>query len=100
MLTTVFPIKPVGNRVVIKREEPKAKSDGGIILPDNSKERPTRGVVMAVGPGEVLANGVKREPGVKVDDVVLFGKYSGHEIEVGKDEYVVLGGEDIIGVLA
>jgi chaperonin GroES len=91
-------IRPLHDRVIVKRLEVETKSTGGIIIPDNAAEKPSKGKVIAVGPGKTLKGGKHRPLAVKVGDIVLFGKYSGNEIKEGKDEYVVMREEDIIGV--
>ncbi len=91
-------IRPLHDRVIVKRLDVETKSSGGIIIPDNAAEKPSKGKVVAVGPGKSLKGGKHRPLAVKVGDVVLFGKYSGNEIKEGKDEYVVMREEDIIGV--
>ncbi len=92
-------IRPLHDRVIIKRLESETKSAGGILIPDTAAEKPSRGKVLAVGKGKVLEDGSVRPLDVKVGDEVLFGKYSGNEIKDGKDELVVLREEDIMGVI-
>jgi chaperonin GroES len=91
-------IRPLNDRVVVQRLEEEAKSAGGIIIPPTAAEKPTEGVVMAVGPGKV-DNGQRIEPCVKVGDKVLFGKYAGTEIELDGKQVVVMREEDILAVL-
>ena len=91
-------IRPLGDRAIVKRLEAETKSTGGIIIPDNAAEKPSKGKVIAVGPGKALKGGKHRALTVKVGDTVLFGKYSGTEYKEGVDEFVVLREEDIIGV--
>jgi len=91
-------IRPLGDRAIVKRLEAETKSSGGIIIPDNAAEKPSKGKVIAVGPGKSLKGGKHRPLSVKVGDVVLFGKYSGTEYKEGTDEFVVLREEDVIGV--
>ena len=91
-------IRPLHDRVIVKRLETETKTTGGIIIPDNAAEKPSKGKVIAVGPGKTQKDGKVQPLAVKVGDVVLFGKYSGNEIKEGKDEYVVMREEDIIGV--
>lgn len=92
-------ITPLHDRVVIRRLEEEHKSAGGIVIPDNAKEKPIRGIVAAVGSGKILDNGDIRAPAVKKGDVVLFGKYSGTEIKIDGTEYVVMREDDIIGII-
>ena len=91
-------IRPLGDRAIVKRLESETKSAGGILIPDNAAEKPSKGKVIAVGPGKALKGGKTRPLTVKVGETVLFGKYSGTEYKEGADEYVVLREEDIIGV--
>jgi chaperonin GroES len=91
-------IRPLHDRVVIKRVEEERTSAGGIVIPDSATEKPIRGKVIAVGSGKVLDNGQKRPIDVKVGDTVLFGKYSGTEVKMNKEEYLVIREDDIMGV--
>ena len=92
-------IRPLGDRAIVKRLESETKSAGGILIPDNAAEKPSKGKIIAVGPGKSLKGGKHRPLHVKVGETVLFGKYSGTEYKEGTDEYVVLREEDIIGVI-
>ena len=92
-------IKPVGDRVVVKPLEALEKSKGGIIVPDTAKEKPQEGKVVAVGKGRVTDDGKVIAAEVKVNDKVLYGKYSGTEITVDSEEYVVLHESDILGIV-
>ena len=92
-------IRPLQDRVIVKRMEEETTSAGGIVLPDSATEKPIRGEVTAVGPGKVLDNGDKRPLDVKVGDTVLFGKYSGTEVKINDDEVLVMREEDIMGVI-
>lgn len=92
-------IRPLHDRVVVCRVEEELTTAGGIVIPDNAKEKPMRGKVVAVGAGKVLENGDVRALAVKVDDVVLFGKYSGTEVKVNGQELVVMREDDIMGVI-
>ena len=91
-------IRPLGDRAIVKRLESETKTAGGILIPDSATEKPSKGKILAVGPGKSLKGGKHRPLAVKVGDEVLFGKYSGTEYKEGKDEFVVLREEDIIGV--
>ncbi|MDX2063444.1 MAG: co-chaperone GroES [Bacteroidia bacterium] len=87
-------IKPLADRVVVKAEPAEEKTAGGIIIPDTAKEKPVRGKVVAVGPGK------KDEPTtVKVDDVVLYGKYAGTEIQIDGDDYLIMRESDLYAIL-
>lgn len=92
-------IRPLQDRVIVKREEEESTSAGGIVIPDSATEKPSRGKVIAVGPGKILDNGDKRPLDVKVNDVVLFGKYSGTEVKMNDEELLVMREEDIMGVI-
>jgi chaperonin GroES len=92
-------IRPLHDRVVIKRVEEERKTPGGIVIPDSATEKPIRGKVIAVGKGKILENGQVRALDVKVNDTVLFGKYSGTEVKMNGEEYVIMREEDIMGVI-
>ena len=92
-------IRPLHDRVVIKRLEEEQKTAGGIVIPDTAAEKPQRGEVVAVGNGKPLDNGETRKPEVQVGDKVMFGKFSGTEIKVDGDEVVVMREDDILAVL-
>jgi len=92
-------IRPLHDRVIIKRLEEEKTSPGGILIPDSAAEKPVRGEVMATGNGKLLENGSVRPLDVKVGDRVLFGKYSGQTVKVEGDELLVMREEDIMGVI-
>ncbi|SFR62725.1 co-chaperone GroES [Thiomicrospira sp. ALE5] len=91
-------IKPLHDRVVIRRLEEEQVSAGGIVLPDSAKEKPAEGEVVAVGPGKAADNGNLIALNVKVGDKVLFGKYAGQEVKVDGEELVVMREDDIIAI--
>ncbi|MBI2801634.1 MAG: co-chaperone GroES [Gammaproteobacteria bacterium] len=93
-------IRPLHDRVLVKRLEEDKTSPGGIVIPDSAAEKPVRGEVIAVGNGKVLENGQVRALDVKVGEKVLFGKYSGTEVKVEGVEYVVMREDDLMAVLA
>jgi len=93
-------IRPLADRIVIKRVEQDQKSKGGIIIPDTAKEKPVEGVVVAVGNGKVLKNGKVRKPEVKPGDRVLFGKYAGNEVRLDGVEHVILGEDEVLAVVS
>jgi chaperonin GroES len=93
-------IRPLHDRVVVKRLEEERKSAGGILIPDAAAEKPDQGEVIAVGNGKILEDGKVRPLDVKVGDRVLFGKYSGSTVKVDGVEYLVMREEDIMGVVA
>ena len=92
-------IRPLHDRVVVRRLESETTSAGGIVIPDSAKEKPIQGEVIAVGNGKVLEGGNVQPLDVKVGDKVLFGKYSGPEVKVGDEELLVMREEDIMGVI-
>lgn len=91
-------LRPLHDRLVVKRLESKTTTKGGIIIPDTAKEKPIEGEVVAVGNGKVLKNGSVRAPEVKVGDRVMFGKYSGTEVKLEDVEHVILREEDVLAV--
>ena len=92
-------IKPLFDRVVIKRMEEEKLSAGGIVIPDTATEKPIKGEVVAVGTGKVLDNGQLRAPSVKVGDKVLFGKYSGTEVKLDGADLLVVKEDDLFAIL-
>jgi chaperonin GroES len=92
-------IRPLHDRVIIKRKEEERTSPGGIVIPDSATEKPIKGSVVAVGKGKILENGDVRPLDVKVGDSVLFGKYSGTEVKVDGEELLVMREEDIMAVI-
>ena len=92
-------IRPLQDRVIVKRLEEEEKTKGGIIIPDTAKEKPQEGKVIAVGKGKVTEDGKLIALDVKVGDKILFGKYSGTEIKVGGEEHLIMREEDILGVI-
>jgi chaperonin GroES len=93
-------IRPLHDRVVVKRMEEERTSSGGIVIPDSAAEKPQRGEIVAVGNGKVTDSGEMRALDVKVGDQVLFGKYSGTEIKIDGEDVLIMKEEDILGVLA
>lgn len=92
-------IRPLHDRLIVKRLEEEEKTKGGIIIPDNAKEKPQQGEVIAVGSGKILEDGKKTSLEVKKGDKVLFGKYSGTEIKIDGEEYLMMKEEDILGIV-
>ena len=92
-------IRPLHDRVVIRRMEEERTSAGGIVIPDSATEKPIQGEVLAVGKGKILDNGDVRPLDVRVGDRVLFGKYSGTEVKVSGEDVVVMREDDIMGVI-
>lgn len=96
---TTFKIQPLGDRVVVKPLESREKTKGGIVLPDTAKEKPQEGEIIAVGKGRVLENGQLQPLELKVGDKVLYGKYSGTEVTVDEQEYLILREEDVLAII-
>jgi chaperonin GroES len=92
-------LRPLHDRVIVKRVEEEKKSPGGIVIPDTAAEKPIRGEVMAAGNGKILEDGSVRPLAVKVGDKVLFGKYAGTEVKVEGEELLVMREEDIMAVI-
>jgi chaperonin GroES len=92
-------IKPLHDRIVVKRIEEEEKTKGGIIIPDAAKEKPQEGRVIAVGDGKVLENGQKAALTVKVKDKILFGKYSGSEIKINGEEHLIMKEDDVLAII-
>ena len=92
-------IKPLGDRVVIKVSEGDMKTASGIVLPDTAKEKPQEGEVVAVGTGKLLDNGTRAQMEVKTGDKVIFSKYSGSEVKVDEQNYLIVRESDILAVL-
>ncbi len=92
-------VKPLQDRILVKRLEEEEKTKGGIIIPDAAKEKPQEGKVIAVGDGKTLENGQKAPLTVKVGDKILFGKYSGTEIKIDGEEHLILREDDVLGIV-
>jgi chaperonin GroES len=92
-------VKPLADRVIVKPLEAEEKTKGGIIIPDNAKEKPQKGEVIAVGPGKIADNGQKITMELKKGDKVLYGKYSGSEVTVDGDDLLIMRESDILAVI-
>ncbi len=92
-------MRPLQDRLIIRRVKEEEKSKGGIFIPDTAKEKPTEGEVMAIGNGKVLENGTVRALDVKVGDRVLFGKYNGNEVKLDGEDLLIIREDDILGIL-
>jgi chaperonin GroES len=92
-------IRPLHDRVVVRRMEEETKTAGGIVLPESATEKPSRGEVLAVGPGKTLDNGDVRAVGVKVGDKVVFGQYAGSTVKIDGEELLILSETELFGVL-
>ena len=92
-------IRPLHDRVVVRRKEEEEKTAGGIVLPGNAKEKPSQGEVLAVGNGRILENGDVRPLAVKVGDTVVFGQYAGNSVKIDGEELLIMSENEIYGVL-
>ncbi len=92
-------IRPLGDKVIIKRTEAEEVTAGGIVLPDSAKEKPKRGLIKATGDGKLLDSGERSQLQVKKNDEVLFTSYAGTEVKVGGEEYIIMDESDILAVL-
>lgn len=92
-------IRPLQDRLIVRKEEAAEKSQGGIIIPDTAKEKPVRGEVLAIGNGKLLEDGKIRPMDINKGDVVLFSKYAGTEIKVEGEDFLILREEDVLGIV-
>jgi chaperonin GroES len=97
--TTMAKVRPLHDRLLVKRIEEKETVKGGIIIPDTAKEKPQEGEVIAVGNGKILENGTKISLDVKAGDKILFGKYSGTDIKIDGEEYLILREDEVLAVI-
>ncbi|HWL95348.1 MAG TPA: co-chaperone GroES [Phycisphaerae bacterium] len=99
MAATKVNVRPLGDKVLVKRIEAEAMTAGGIVLPDTAKEKPKRGRVQAIGDGKLLNTGERAKVQVKKGDEVLFTSYAGTEVKINNEEFIIMGEEDILAVL-
>ncbi|MDP1931347.1 MAG: co-chaperone GroES [Gammaproteobacteria bacterium] len=92
-------IRPLQDRVVVRRKEEETKSAGGIVIPGSAAEKPAQGEVLAVGPGKIMDNGEKRPVDLKVGDIVVFGKYASNTVKIDNEELLILSESEIYGVI-
>ncbi len=92
-------LKPLADRIIVKQQDAEEKTKSGIVLPDTAKEKPTKGKVVAVGPGKLDEKGRPMEIGLRNGDTVYYGKYSGTDVEVDGEKFVILRESDVLGVL-
>ena len=92
-------IKPLGDKVIVRRVEAEEKTAGGIVLPDTAKEKPKRGIILAVGNGRLLDDGTRSEMQVKRNDEVIFTSYAGTEIKINGEDYMIMDESDILGII-
>jgi chaperonin GroES len=100
MTVTKVKIRPLGDKVLLKRLESEGTTAGGIVLPETAKEKPKRGRVQAVGEGKLLETGERSKPQVKKNDEVIFSSYAGTEIKIDGEEYLIMDESDILAVVA
>jgi len=98
-MLSIMKLRPLGDRILVKRIKEEEKTKGGIIIPDTAKEKPQEGKVVAVGKGKVAEDGKLIAPEVRAGDKILFGKYSGSEIKLEGDDLIVLREDDILGII-
>jgi chaperonin GroES len=98
-MPSIMKLRPLGDRILVKRIKEEEKTKGGIIIPDTAKEKPQEGKVVAVGKGKVADDGKLVPPEVRAGDKILFGKYSGSEIKLEGDDLIVLREDDILGII-
>jgi chaperonin GroES len=91
-------IRPLQDRILVKRVDEEEQTSGGIIIPDSAKEKPQDGLVVAVGPGKVLESGEVSKPGVKKGDRILFSKYAGTDVNVDGDEHIIIREDDVLAI--
>jgi chaperonin GroES len=96
---TAMTVKPLSDRLLVKRVHEETKTPGGLVIPDTAKEKPQQGLVMAVGSGKRQDDGSLRTPAVQTGDTVLFGKYSGNDIKIDGEEHLILSEDDVLAVL-
>lgn len=96
---TAVKVKPLGDKVLVRRLEAEEKTAGGIVLPDSAKEKPKEGIVLAIGDGKLLKDGSRAEFQVKVDDRILFSSYAGTEIKIDGEDYLIIGEDEILAVV-
>ena len=92
-------VRPLEDRILIKPTEPETKTASGLFLPETAKERPMQGTVVATGPGKMLDNGQRTKPSVKKGDTVVFGKYSGTEVEIKNVSHLIIRESELLGVI-
>jgi len=92
-------LQPLGDRVVVEREESEATTAGGIVLPDSAQDIPSRGIIVCIGDGRLLDDGTRAELAVKEGDRVIFSSYAGEPLKVGEDEYLLMREDDILAVI-
>ena len=92
-------LKPMGDKIIVERIEPENKTRGGIVLPDNAKEKPKEGKIIAIGEGKLMDNGSRVAPSVKVGEKVIFTSFAGSEVKIDNKEFLIMNEEDILAVI-
>ncbi|MEK7309207.1 MAG: co-chaperone GroES [Planctomycetota bacterium] len=92
-------LKPIGDKIIVERIEPENKTKGGIVLPDNAKEKPKEGKIIAIGEGKLMDNGSRVAPSVKVGEKVIFTSFAGSEVKIDNKEFLIMNEEDILAVI-
>jgi len=92
-------IRPLQDRVIVRRVKEEEKTKGGLFIPDTAKEKPVEAIVLAVGNGKVLEDGTVRKPDVKAGDRILFGKYTGNDVKIDGEDHLILREDDILGII-
>jgi len=92
-------LKPIGDKIIVERIEPESKTKGGVVLPDNAKEKPKEGKIIAIGEGKLLDNGSRVAPSVKVGEKVIFTSFAGSEVKIDNKEFLIMNEEDILAVV-
>ncbi|HLD35608.1 MAG TPA: co-chaperone GroES [Planctomycetota bacterium] len=92
-------LKPIGDKIIVERIEPENKTRGGIVLPDNAKEKPKEGKIIAIGEGKLMDNGSRVAPSVKVGEKVIFTSFAGSEVKIDNKEFLIMNEEDILAVI-
>jgi chaperonin GroES len=96
---TALKLQPLGDRVVVEREESESRTAGGIVLPDTAKDKPSRGTIVAVGDGKLLEDGSRSKLQVKVGDRVLFSMYGGDQVKIGEQELLLMREDDVLAII-
>jgi len=92
-------LKPIGDKIIVERIEPEAKTKGGIVLPDTAKEKPKEGKIIAIGDGKLMDTGTRIAPSVKVGERVIFSSFAGSEVKLNDKEYLIMSEDDILAVV-
>jgi len=99
MAKTKVKIRPLGDRILVRRLEAEEKTAGGIVLPDTAKEKPKEGIVIALGEGKLLDSGERAKPQVKENDRIIFTSYAGTEVKIDGEEYLIMSEDDVLAIV-